>query len=615
MPRNTQGFMELAGCRATPFGLLPPKSLAHDGIASLLAGAGITPAPPFPQVFRLKHATLVLTETETYAIDESDWTWTNYTTSIYDMFDTTYQYVIKPGGGAWKVIDLGDLAISFNNTNVLFFSDIVLFGQDKFIFKAGCEFRGRILLGDFTDWNEEWAAVAAMVTTWTVPSTVTPGLVWWSKFNADDFIWMFHPITAVYGPIGSTLISNVCVNGTFKYHTGSNPNDWTLNSTANGLVYDSGFGSGPRLVFSGTAGAKTATESLGSLDGATRVLVGYKLTRTAGSFHITVGSKNTVSKTTSGYHFEVLTNPGTGNIVVNGDAAAQGTVTDVVVWTMADTDAYGPDRPFIMDLVHGGDSGFYQTPWQGAVKSLKSLDALVMAYCEDGVEALIPADNPFPMFGGKRVQSPEGFMPSGIATPQGVGGDELVHFFIDQSGCSWRLHQGLQLERLDRSWVFSTGTDHIVTFDPIDNAFYVSMLVDSVWQCVHVSRSGGFSYVDEAPTSLVVIAGACSGIVSPVVGMTFKATTNTLDLGGRVQKRIDEIEVTANGVDRLKLSVMHNDGRSESFMKTPPSQAYNGLVFPRVVDTDFRIQLTGTFQDDGRIDRISVRSTGSEKRG
>lgn len=381
---------------------------------------------------------------------------------------------------------------------------------------------------------------------------------------------------------------------------------WTLDI---GIAYDVDT---HRIVFTGTANPKKAVQTpsdnsgLSALTSSSRVLVGYNLTRTAGSFRVKVGSKYTTAKTASGYHYEVLENTGTGNIEVHGDASAAGSVDDVQVWQMAATDVYGPDRPFILDLAHRGDSGFYETPWSGAVNHLKPLNDICIAYCDDGVAALIPASDPFPTFGFRHVTHPLGHVPAGLSCRTSVAGNDFVHAFIDKAGVSWRLKAGLELDRLDRSWVFSDGTDHLVTFDPVDNTFYVAMLVDNDLKCVAITRSGGISYVSEAPTSLVAVAGVTSGIVSPISGVTFLATTDTLDMGVRARKTVDRVEVGASDVSKLKASILSKDGAS--WRKTIPVPVANdGFAYPVMAATDVRIQLTGEFGTNGSIDRIAIR--------
>lgn len=223
MPANSESFVELSGCLAAPEGLIAYQSKVNEDLLSLMEDAGISVEHPFPQVFRCQKKTIVLTETALYVVTEgTPWTWAKAT--VLDFHDQSYTYRIAPGGGAWAVVDVGDPIIAFNETNMLLIGQSSVFGEDKFLAGAMCSFRGRIMMGDFSDWNEEWAAIAQMINAdspVSFPTTVTPNLIWWSKFGADDFYWMLQPIQAVYGPIGSTLAQSLVKNGTFKYHEGA----------------------------------------------------------------------------------------------------------------------------------------------------------------------------------------------------------------------------------------------------------------------------------------------------------------------------------------------------------------------------------------------------------
>ncbi len=579
-PRNSETFSALAGAKATPYGFAPYVSLPNP-LAKWMTAAGVEVSWPFPQLHRGQQATLLFGEAEVYLVDETEWTGTAL--EFHDLYDTTYTYAVQAGGGAWHIVDLGDPVLAFNDKNVLlmYAQAGVYYGQQRVTAKTGCAFRGRVLLGGFdvgegAFWNAEWQAIAELLNEHHQAGALAMAhnAVWWSMFGAVDVLWLFWPILALYGPAG--LGPELVGNRTLAYGK-EDPDSWVLGGDG---AWDDGV-----IV---CAGEQCAEQALLLEAGATYV-VGYEIrNHKDGAFFVRLGGAEGAHRTKDGYYWEELVFGGTPSLYLCGTANLSCSVTNITARKVVQT-GYGLTRPFIADMLERGDGGAYPMPWQGRTLAVRALDTVAVAYCEDGVAALVPHTDP-PTFGYRRLVDQRGQSPRGLASRGAVGGDEYTHVFVDRSGSLWRLTDA-GLEWLDYRWLLSGLEDVVVAYDPVEHEFYIGGARDGT-NAAYVLTETGMAQSPQSVTSIVVVGGQSSGIAVQAGPGGFRAVTETLDMGTRLMKTVTEVELgLSSGSNTMTVTVEYKTSREDTVWarSSPVALRGKGVAHLVVSGVEFRV--------------------------
>lgn len=125
--------------------------------ASELTAESITISHPFPQVFKGKHETLLLTATGLWTVDEDTSLLTAVTTFDPDTPASTKNIET---GGVWQFADFHNTWFLYNGVSIVFKSGHIdstkVFTADIYTFNTGCNYKGRSIIGGFgsTDINQ-----------------------------------------------------------------------------------------------------------------------------------------------------------------------------------------------------------------------------------------------------------------------------------------------------------------------------------------------------------------------------------------------------------------------------------------------------------------------------
>ncbi|MBE3038366.1 MAG: hypothetical protein IMZ62_06100 [Chloroflexi bacterium] len=592
-PRNTQGFTVLQGVKANHYGFVPYDTIVNP-LAAWMAAQGITFAWPFPQFYRGKQLSLLMTETAVYIIDETAWTGAVPATTL-DLFMCEGAYTITAGGGAWHVIDLGSPVILVNATNVLYVTATKLWGSAVAYFQCGCEHHGRVLVSGFetdTYARVQWHAIAHLIN--TLDTTITLSLpqtsVFWSAYGGVDIIYLLIPYLAIYGPLTLTqLVTQPAFNT-------NPPTAWTLSDAA---MYDA---ANKELDFSG---ADTASQVLATSVSGKLYCVGYYVGNyVSGTVTASLGGTALTARSANGYYFEEVECPSNAaTLLFTGSAGASLSIDNVQVYDV-DASEYGLTRPFYLEHVRRRDMGILPVPWQGTQRVLKSLGSNALIYSDNGVAELIPFDaESGPTLGFKKLPNVPG-----IHGRAAVAGDDSVHLMVDKTGCVWRFKPGQAPERLEYEWLFSSLTDIVVTFDSTREEFYIGGKIGSTLYSYLYTASGGMSKIPQCVTSLECGGGTLRGIVSSNQFTTFKAVTGVFDMGTREPKTIREISIglTTSAVATLVM-LWYKDGVSGTWKTAAPHTLFGkGNIYCAVTGVEFKLQIDIPALTSVEIDYINV---------
>ena len=575
-PRNTQGFTVLQGCKSSQYGFVPYDTITNP-LATWMAGAAITVSWPFPQFYRGKELSLLMTETAVYIINETAWTGAVPATTL-NLYGLDETYTIVAGGGAWQVVDFGDKVILVNEVQVLIVTSTTLWGFQNPGPRVAAEFSGRVLFTAFAvdtyAWTQ-WQAIGSLINTLNtdVSLSLPTNAVAWTAFAGFDALMLLIPYYAIYGPL---TVSQLATQTRFRVA----PTDWTLSDAA---MWDA-----VNLMLDFT-GADTASQVLAASTIGTRYCVGYEIKNyVAGTITASLGGTDLTARSADGYYFEEVECPANGaTLLFTGSAGANLSIDNVQVYDV-EASQYGLTRPFILEHRMRGDMGALPAPWQGTQRAIKQLDSTAILYGDQGVLEIVPFDaESGPTLGFRKL------LDTGIHGRAAVGGDNYIHLMVDKTGCAWLLRPGHKPERLEYEWLFSTMTDIVVTFDSTREEFYIGGAIGATLYSYLYTVSGGMSKIPQCVTSLSSAGGTLVGIVSSNLFTTFKAVTDVFDLGTREPKTVREIELglTTSAV-ATTVSVWYKDNVSGTWKLSAPYTIHGkGNAYFAVTGVEFKVQI------------------------
>lgn len=236
--------------------------------------------------------------------------------------------------------------------------------------------------------------------------------------------------------------------------------------------------------------------------------------------------------------------------------------------------------------------------WKGLVYAIKKLSNKVVAYGENGVSFLIPADTSYGLNTFYRV---------GLKGKNAIAGDESVHFFVDKSGILWRL--GASLERLDYSEYLSLISQNLVlSYDTLNRLLYIC--------------DGGIGYIyDPVVGSLGRCQPDITGIISQsevlyvaasdeITNPIFELCTDVYDFGVKEYKSIASLEIDADVVVPLYASIDYKCEIDGDFVQTPWIRVQTrGLARVQAFGRDFRFRLKTETYEWFKLNSIKVNGT------
>ena len=271
---------------------------------------------------------------------------------------------------------------------------------------------------------------------------------------------------------------------------------------------------------------------------------------------------------------------------------------------------YGGEKPYLLDVLSRGDSGFMPLHGQGSIVRVEALANSVMLYGDQAIGALVPtqisyADHMINTFGYKHLAN------FGVASRTAVGGDSRRHVFVDANGYLWAAMDsegGPTIERLGfREFLLPV----------VNEAFAISHEPneDEVWIATStvgfVLTASGLVQCSQRPTSLCADGGPRAS-ASPT---SFAAMTDRFDMGQRGWKRLTFAGVSSVGLTGLDMrSVSYHDASATPHIGSWVPANTAGTAFLGASGQAFALAFRGTLGDGAKIDDITIRWQASDQR-
>lgn len=257
---------------------------------------------------------------------------------------------------------------------------------------------------------------------------------------------------------------------------------------------------------------------------------------------------------------------------------------------------------FAMDRVN--DAGFRPMEWTGYVYQILKLGKGAIVYGSGGVSMAVPVTEPMATFGFREVLN------VGVKNRTAVAGDETVHYFIDNTGCLWKLTQ---------EGLLKLGFEEFLL--PLE---YPVLIWDKESKRLHIGDSNtGYIVHNDA------MGGGYGGLTGLYrVGSEYKAISNVIvpnnpiyivtdvmDFGHRGIKTIENFQLGLN-VGSKVLAAIDYRYRVDQPFKTSRWAALNieGVVHLRVAATDFRIRVRTIDHTQFELSYINIQYKSIDKR-
>lgn len=200
--RDKPGLIKLFNHKPTEFGLRQVSTPAiPSALATAMTSAGITVAYPFPQLFRGKTQSFLLTSTRLYTVSDS------YVLTQVSTFDPiTRASANISTGSSWQFVDYGDTYLFFNGVctiakwkrdSLFGTADTAFVWTDPFV-NTGEGFGGRLIFGGFTDgvWRDEWMSFWEGIDVsnqYDQSVAIANNSVMWTSVGGSEFWWLADP--------------------------------------------------------------------------------------------------------------------------------------------------------------------------------------------------------------------------------------------------------------------------------------------------------------------------------------------------------------------------------------------------------------------------------------
>lgn len=233
--------------------------------------------------------------------------------------------------------------------------------------------------------------------------------------------------------------------------------------------------------------------------------------------------------------------------------------------------------------------------WRGWIYAIKKLGGKVVAYGENGVSVLTPAQKHYGLQTVYRI---------GLKGKGAVSGDDSVHYFVDNLGQLWRFSE--TLEKLDYSEYLSGMLENLVlSWDAANKLLYIC---DGSQGYVFSQDSGSLG---AGPVNVTGIdsQGSILYVVSPatVATPTFEICTDIYDLGTRKGKNIYSLEIGTDLTEALEAAIDYRLDKATAFATTDWHIVDpRGLVYIPCYGREFRFRVKSTIYSYFEIDSIIV---------
>lgn len=213
--RGKSHLVECTNAVVREGGLRSYEGLTSPFSAATLAGASVTIAHPFPQLFKGSGVTLLADETAIFTVDESTWSLTAITT--YDAYSTATPKAIT-AGSSWHFAEVHGTWYLFNGQCFVYKlgGNTKTLVDDTVTANTGCVAAGSLVLGGLSAsnfWSSTWETWwQGRVTSEDPPNSnldldmeAAQNFVWWSSVGGGDleFIQSY-----TYGTAGRYAIAD-----------------------------------------------------------------------------------------------------------------------------------------------------------------------------------------------------------------------------------------------------------------------------------------------------------------------------------------------------------------------------------------------------------------------
>lgn len=263
----------------------------------------------------------------------------------------------------------------------------------------------------------------------------------------------------------------------------------------------------------------------------------------------------------------------------------------------------GPTKENIIHAMKRNEFGWAPLPFNGTVQMLKPLGDAVIAYGDEGIQAILPRGN---KVGFRKISN------LGILGRGAVGGDDNSHVFLDSRGALWELGGDLALRRLGYEEYLSAfpATSTTLTFKPSPKEVFICSPDKGF-----VLNSNGLAEHYQRITSGAFLNGDFYAVMSTQASTDIRVKTASHDNRRQGLKQLHDIQVWYEDITNLKVKVYFRYDHNSTYLEWGPTSVNpQGVVYPGVSGLNFKIEITGTPGTNPRLDGIEVRWNLVDKR-
>jgi hypothetical protein len=267
------------------------------------------------------------------------------------------------------------------------------------------------------------------------------------------------------------------------------------------------------------------------------------------------------------------------------------------------TEGFGPERPYIYEILQRNEMGFMPVSFPGTIFNIKPFGNSVIVYGQRGISRLVPMSAPAPGFGLQHISN------IGLASRSAVGSNGSEQVFVDSSGCLWSLSAEGSLKRFGYREYFQPmlGSEIVVTYNPVEEEFYICNATRGF-----VLNKSGLARMHHSVSSLIDIAGLPTGTTTAVASDSFQFLSDKIDMGSAGIKTISFIEIGGTGLDDFSaLIYMYKDGVK---YQTQWRGLKNGVGFFGVSGDQFQIAVQGKILSETKVDYLNIKWKRTDKR-
>lgn len=219
--RNSIGLTDLFNAETSEDSLATFDDVRNPISTEQISAYGLALDWPYPQIFRGQDQTIIASKEGIYTVNESDWSVSQL--DVYNAYniDTAEALAI---GEPWQFVDMNKAWMLLNSTSVVFMpGNNEMFGSDRKVLsqaeigiRAGCYFKGRVLLGGFnptTFWHDQWKAFWL---DWSQrrelgivpPFEIGENYVWWSTIGGGDVFSLIYPNLGITGLLNDDTVND-----------------------------------------------------------------------------------------------------------------------------------------------------------------------------------------------------------------------------------------------------------------------------------------------------------------------------------------------------------------------------------------------------------------------